>query len=409
MKYANLFISLLLMVGWLSSCKQSDPVPTVTLNVRALYPATYNQPNASGTRVTLTNTADATSTTAVADASGQAVFQGVLPGTYNITANRSLTDAEAGTLTGIAKRVELNAAQNNVVIMETPTPRTIDLRLSGSALGNLVIKEVYYTGSKTPAGSNYFSDQFVEIYNNSTDTVFLAGLCIADTYGVSGLINPTNRPTEFSSSSLTQGTFQQNVYVSNIWRIPGTGRQRPLAPGQSIIIAQDGVNHKEAALNPNSPVDLSKADWETYNERPDGRDADAPDVPNLDRLYFTGSLDWLITVFGPGLIIFRTDNFDALDKVAIPGAPAIILPRIRVPNALVIDAFEALQNGNSGDFKRIPTALDAGFAFADDTYSMQSFRRKTAVTIGSRRVLQDTNNSTTDFEKLAKPTPKAFN
>jgi len=409
MTYATRFIMLLFTVGAFWSCKQDDPIPTVTLNVNALYPATYNQPNATGTRVTLTNTADATSTTAVADASGQAVFQGVLPGTYNLSASRSLTDAEAGTLTGIRQRVELNAVQNNVVIMETPSPRIIDLRLSGSALGNLVIKEVYYVGSRTPAGGTYFSDQFVEIYNNSTDTVFLAGLCIADAYGVSGLINPTSRATEFSSSSLTQGTFQQNVYVNSVWRIPGTGRQRPLAPGQSIIIAQDGVNHKEAALNPNSPVDLSKADWETFNERPDGRDADAPDVPNLERLYFTGGFDWLVSVFGPGLVIFRTDNFDALDKVAIPGAAATILPRIRVPNALVIDAFEALQNGNSGGFKRIPTALDAGFVFADDTYNQQSFRRKTSSTIGTRRVLQDANNSTTDFEKLAKPTPKAFN
>lgn len=408
MKYAYLLLSLGLFLGWFTACKQTDPIPTVTVNVKATYPATYNQPGAAGTRITLTNTADASSTTALADASGQAVFTDVLPGTYNVAASRSLSETEALALTGIRQRVELNAVQNGVVILETPNPRQIDLRLSGSALGSLVIKEVYYTASRTPANGTYFSDQFVEIYNNSTDTLYLDGLCIADAYGVSGLINPTNRPTEFSSSSLTQGTFQQNVYVSNVWRIPGTGKQRPLAPGKSIVIAQDGVNHKAADLNPASPVDLSNADWETYNERPDGRDADAPAVPNLERLYFTGGFDWLMPVFGPGLIIFRTDNFDALAQVGIPGASAAILPRIRVPNALVIDAFEALQNGSSGDFKRIPTALDAGFVFADDTYNKQSFRRKTASTIGTRRVLQDANNSTTDFEKIASPTPKGF-
>jgi hypothetical protein len=409
MKYTVSLSALLLTLYWLVGCKSADPVPTVTVQVNVTYPATYNQPAAAGARVTLTNTADASSTTALADASGRATFAEMLPGTYNVAATRSLTDAEAQTLTGIGQRLELNASQNAVVIMEMPNPRAIDLRLSGSRLGNLVIKEVYYTGSKTAAGGNYFSDQFVEIYNNSTDTLFLDGLCIADAYGVSGLINATNRPTEFSSSSLTAGTFQQNVYASSVWRIPGTGRQRPLAPGRSVVIAQDGVNHRAADLNPNSPVDLSGADWETFNERPDGRDADAPNVPNLERLYFTGGFDWLLPVFGPGLIIFRTDNFDALDRVAIPGAAATILPRIRVPNNLVIDAFEALQNSTSRDFKRIPTALDAGFVFADDTYNMQSMRRKTASTIGTRRVLQDSNNSTNDFEKIARPTPKAFN
>ncbi len=402
------FFALFIIGCFVVACNRPDPIPTVTVNVNVQYPVTYNQPAASGVRVTLTNTADGSSTTAVTGGTGQAVFADMLPDTYNVAASRSLTDAEVGTLTGIRQRVELSASQSGVAILEMPNPRVIDLRLSGSPLGNLVIKEVYYTASKTTAGGNYFSDQFVEIYNNSTDTVFLAGLCIADAYGVAGQINPTNQPTEFSSSSLTQATFQQNVYVNNVWRIPGTGRQRPLAPGRSIVIAQDGVNHKAADLNPNSPVDLSGADWETFNERPDGRDADAPNVPNLERVYFTGGFDWLMPVFGPGLIIFRTDDFTALQQVAIPGASATFAPRIRIPNALVIDAFEALQNANSSPFKRIPTALDAGFVFADDTYNMQSFRRKTSATIGSRRVLQDTNNSTGDFEKIARPTPKGF-
>jgi hypothetical protein len=409
MKHVLSIATLFVLGCFLVACNRPDPIPTVTVNVNVLYPATYSQPTASGVRVTLTNTADGSSSTAVTGSTGQAVFADMLPGTYNVAALRSLTDAEAGQLTGISQRVELSASQSGVMILEAPNPRTIDLRLSGSSLGNLVIKEVYYTGSKTSAGGNYFSDQFVEIYNNSTDTVFLAGLCIADAYGVAGLINPTNRPTEFSSSSLTQGIFQQNVFVSNVWRIPGTGRQHPLAPGRSIVIAQDGVNHRAADLNPNSPVDLSNADWETFNERPDGRDADAPNVPNLERVYFTGGFDWLLPVFGPGLILFRTDNFAGLEQVAIPGAAATVLPRIRIPNALVIDAFEALQNANSSAFKRIPTALDAGFVFADDTYNMQSFRRKTSTTIGTRRVLQDSNNSTGDFDKLSRPTPKAFN
>ena len=195
------------------------------------------------------------------------------------------------------------------------------------------------------------------------------------------------------------------MYLNNVWRIPGAGKDHKLAPGQSIIIAQDGVNHKDALLNPNSPVDLSGADWETYNERPDGRDADAPGVPNLERLYFTGGFDWLMTVFGPGIVIFKAD-FNSLEKVAIPGST--LDPRIRVPNAAVIDAFEGLKDAGSVAYKRVPAGLDAGFVHADDTYNMQSFRRKTSTTINGRKVLQDTNNSGADFEKLSTPAPKAF-
>ncbi|ODS85963.1 MAG: hypothetical protein ABS46_01580 [Cytophagaceae bacterium SCN 52-12] len=395
----NLAKILLLPLMLLTACEKDRPgkLETADIIVNVVFPATYSQQGAAGATVTLTNASDASVKTATTNSEGNAVFQEVLPGTYTFSASKNLTAAEAESLTGINTPVSLNATQGSVTISAANNP-TFTLRLQGSAAGSLLIKEVYYTGSKTPSGGNYFSDQFVEIYNNSTDTLYLDSLCIADAYGNSGLINPTSLPTPYKED-------QDHVYVGNVWRIPGSGKDHPLAPGQSILIAQDGVNHKEEELNPNSPVDLSAAEWETYNERPDNRDADAPGVPNLERLYFTGGFDWLLTVFGPGVIIFKAD-FNSLEQVPIPGSP--LDPRIKVPNSVVIDAFEALKDGNSADFKRIPAGLEAGFVFADDTYTMQSFRRKVATVINGRRVLQDTNNSASDFEKLSAPTPKGF-
>lgn len=397
MKYL-ISMSVVLVILFVS-CKKNrfGDLVTSSVTVNVVYPSSYSQQAASGATVTLTNTSDASVKTASTNSSGSAVFTEVLPGNYNISVSRNLTAAEAQPLTGISTAISLNAVQNNVTIAGDQNP-TYALQLQGSAAGSLLIKEVYYTGSKTPSGGTYFSDQFVEIYNNSTDTIYLDSLLIGDAYGNSGLINPTSLPTPFN-------TDNNNVYLSNVWRIPGTGKQHPLAPGKSILIAQDGVNHKEAALNPNSPVDLSAAEWETYNERPDNRDADAPGVPNLERLYFTGGFDWLLPVFGPGVVIFKAD-FATLEQVPIPGSA--LAARIKVSNAVVIDAFEGLQNGSSAGFKRVPTATDAGFVFADDTYNMQSFRRKVTTTINGRKILQDTNNSGNDFVKIATPTPKGF-
>lgn len=393
----SMFVILVIIL--FTACRKNKfgGLETSSVTVNVVYPSSYSQQAAPGATVILTNTSDASVRTATTNSSGSAVFTEVIPGNYNISVNRSLTAAEAQPLTGISTAISLNAAQNNVTIAGDQNPTYI-IQLQGSAAGSLLIKEVYYTGSKTPSGGTYFSDQFVEIYNNSTDTIYLDSLCIGDAYGNSGLINPTSLPTPFN-------TDNNNVYLSNVWRIPGTGRQHPLAPGKSILIAQDGVNHKEAALNPNSPVDLSAAEWETYNERPDNRDADAPGIPNLERLYFTGGFDWLLTVFGPGVVIFKAD-FSTLEQVPVPSSA---LPaRIKVPNTVVIDAFEGLKDGSSTGFKRIPAATDAGFVFADDTYNMQSFRRKVGTTINGRKVLQDTNNSGNDFEKIATPTPKGF-
>lgn len=390
-----LFLPILL----LAACDKDKlgELATSDVTVQVVFPSAYSRQEAPGVTVTLTSASDASVRTATTDSEGKAVFSSVLPGTYTISASRNLSSGEAESLTGIRTEIALNAVKQNAAVAGDQNP-VYTLQLQGSAAGSLLIKEVYYTGSKMPSGGTYFSDQFIELYNNSTDTLYLDSLCIADAYGNSGLINPTSLPTPFNTDA-------GHVYVSNVWRIPGTGKDHPLAPGESIIIAQDGVNHKEADLNPDSPVDLSAADWETYNERPDNRDADAPGVPNLERLYFTGGFDWLITVFGPGVVIFKAD-FGSLEEAPIPDSP--LAARIKIPNAVIIDAFEALKDGSSADFKRIPSAVDAGFVFADDTYNMQSFRRKTAATINGRRVLQDTNNSGNDFEKIAAPTPKGF-
>ena len=386
----------------LCACKKDrfGALATSSVTVKAKYPGTYSQEFASGATVTLTSTTDNSIKTSTTNSNGEAIFSDVLPGSYSISANKNLTAAEALPLTGISAAVILNAIQNSASIISGQNP-TFQMQLQGGAVGGLVIKEVYYTASQTPSGGNYFSDQFVEIYNNSTDTLYLDSLCIADIHGNSGLINPTSLPTPFN-------TDNANSYANSIWRISGTGRQRPLGPGKSIVIAQDGVNHKDPTLNPNSPVDLSNADWETYNERPDNRDADAPGVPNLDRVYFTGGFDWLLPVFGPSVIIFKAD-FASLAQVPIPGANPTTLPRIKIPNNIIIDGVEFLRDGTSAGFKRLPAALDAGFSFADATYNKQSLRRKTSVTINGRRVLQDNNNTTADFEKIPLPTPKAFN
>ncbi|MFN3637291.1 MAG: DUF4876 domain-containing protein [Chloroherpetonaceae bacterium] len=253
-----------------------------------------------------------------------------------------------------------------------------------SLQGKLVIKQCYYTGSRTPANTTYFSDQFHEIYNNSADTVYVDSLCIADAFGASGQISPTTQPSQFQND-------QNNVYVNNIWMIPGTGREHPLPPGRSIIIAQDGVNHLE--FNANS-INLANADWETYKTGGNANDTDNPDVPNMVQIHVVSGFDWLVTVFGPGMIIFKVPDPTALESATPTGSSE---PRKKVPVSAVIDAFEALRDANSGSFKRIPLALDAGFTFASGTYTREAARRKVASIVNGREVLQDTDDSGEDF------------
>ena len=378
------------------SCSDDDEVQPVSVQVQLSYPSDFAaQQVGAGIEVNLRSTTGGGEFTASSDASGIATFDMIIPGSYEIVASQALSAEEALTITGkFNEELSLNGSLTTTVANAPAEGQQFELELSGLPAGDLVFKEVYYTG----VPNFYFSDQFFEIYNNSDEDIFLDGLCIADIWGASGQINPSSTPTAFADDT-------EHVYANSVWRIPGSGQEHVLRSGESIIIAQDGIDH--TAENENTTVNLIDADWETYNQRDDNRDVDSPVVPNLERVYFTGGFDWLVPVFGPAVVLFRTDDFDALEQVQIPDLETFA-PRVKIPNALLIDTFEALRDAESGSFKRIPVGVDAGFVFATDTYVGESFRRKLALVINGRVVLQDTNNSGNDFERLDTPTPRVL-
>ena len=99
-----------------------------------------------------------------------------MPGLYNVTATAVQTDKGFSyTITG---------AMNDVNFLNDGEEVTLSVDAVKEAA--LVFKEIYYTGCRfatddTGGSSNYFRDQFYEIYNNSTQTVYADGLCIAET------------------------------------------------------------------------------------------------------------------------------------------------------------------------------------------------------------------------------------
>lgn len=352
--------------------------------VRVRLPASWDRDALAGVRVTLRQGERAQ--VAETDADGAVRFPDAA-GVWQVEASREVTAEEARALTGHARAVTLRAEG-------TLDASALALTLQGPALGGLIVRELYYSGSPGVGGNHYFSDQFVALYNNGTETVFADGLCIADAHGPAGAINPGTAPTRF-------GDDPDHVVVESVWQIPGSGREHPVRPGESLVIAHDGANHQ-----PFSPLDLSDADWEAFNARSDMRDADAPTVPNLRRVIFNGGFDWLLPVFGGSVIVFRVDDVDALERVRVPGFASM---RARVPVAAVIDAVDALMDADSARYKRIPQALDRGFTFVSGTYTGESVRRVVAATVRGRAVYQDTDDSAADFVLAEAPTPRPDN
>jgi len=232
---------------------------------------------------------------------------------------------------------------------------TLEVMASGAEPG-LKVNEIYAAGP--PNNFFYYSDQFIELYNSSEDTVYLDGMVVCR-MGV-------------------------EVKVTYIFQFPGEpliGREYPVPPDSFVVLAKDAMDHTNI---PNFPlpgsVDLSHADWEFVNSMDYG-DSDNSDVPNLDNIEVGHRLDFGFNLVGDVLLIADGSDLNYLDGIDINS---------------VIDCVE--YHSSSDAMKEIEAELDRGFAGVGIIrYGGQSIER---ISAGF-----DSNNSSIDFEIISSPTP----
>ena len=173
---------------------------------------------------------------------------------------------------------------------------------SSSSVDHLIIKEVFYTGHaytqnfpkeySQPAIQNWYEDDaYITIYNPTSEVKYLDGLALAST-----ALDPSVQ-VEFDGN---KDFRREYVGVSQMSYFPGSGKEHPINPGQTIVIAKYAVDHakdffKQLDKDNGSPVDrtlytgvdafldLSKADWEWTNGKTDGKNNS--NVPDLVPIY----------------------------------------------------------------------------------------------------------------------------
>ena len=388
-------VALSLLFGLLMSDCRKHVTPSYNMNVTLAFPQGFtaaSMPN--GVEVKITNIQTGRETIAIADASGK-VTTLLVEGTYNIKCSFTAKDN--------SDEYSFGGILSNYFLAQESSVR-IDLVMADNT-GGFVFKEIYFSGSKTPEGKSYPSDQFHEIYNNTNDTLYADKLCI----GV--LQQSGTNPNNWVNAD---GSIMDDLPVTyQAWIVPGNGKDHPVYPGKSIVIAQDGINHKsDPNGNPASPVDLSKADWETYVDV-GGKDVDAPAVPNLIMMYTTsaGNTEWTTSVSGSATILFRLPVdwqsyvANAANFKTSPGSTSTT-KYFMVNKSNVIDAVEIVAVDETKRNKRLPISLDAGYIYLDGgSYCSKSVRRKVKMVVSGRVIYKDTNNSTVDFLHDLTPTP----
>ncbi len=371
------------------------------MSINVHYPAKINNGSSiPNIEVLARNIQSGRQFTAKTDELGNAHFK-IRGGVYDVIVSFSENREIEIQGSKIIKTIVLNGSLTNQRILNDDIQ--LELTTQYSALNNnFVIKEMYTSGSRTPEGKIYNPDKFVEIYNNSNQTLYSDGLCF-------GIVRHrrTYTPNPWVDS---KGKMLPRIPVwSYIAIVPGSGKEHPVQPGESFVIALSAINHKDDPNgNPNS-IDLSHATWEMYVE--DGKYADNPAVPNIlmqqiHRNPYANSI--AINVRGQVAILFRLPSedlnsmFSNQDNYMIE--PLGKEPCFMVPFSWVVDGVENPELNNSV-FKRLPNSIDVGFVQQRGAGERVSIKRKVKEVIDGRTVYQDTNNSTNDFLTNQEPTP----
>lgn len=316
------------------------------------------------------------------------------PGLYDIdhTAQVRTATGTISTLRATGRSIQISGEQMTVRLQGYNTIENNDL----------IIAEIFFAGTLRSSGNQYYGDDYVKLYNNTDHVIYADGLTLFET-----------KFTTTEKYDYTPDIMNEAVTVHALYTIPGNGTEHPVQPGEYMLLADTGIDHRQA--NPNS-FDLSHADFEWYDisTTPSSMDIDSPTVPNLDKWYCYTLSFWMLhnrgfKAYGIARIPVDRDTYlrDYLYSYdytmhTVAGDFPMTNQAYRLPNEWVVDVVNCSVQSNYS-WNLTSPSLDCGWAHCgtidkDKTRYFHSVRRKMLyLNEQGHPVLKDTNNSTEDF------------
>lgn len=355
------------------SCdKGSDDKPIgsnkYTLTVNITYPSGHTKTDVSSMKVSAVNSEKELTYEKEEQTGMETASFEVVAGQYVITVSGKLSAT-----------LSLMGSKNADVYAD----QTVEVTLSEvNNKSPLIFKEIYSTSYNYQLNDTYF-----EIVNNSDEVQYLDQVMIG---GMTYLSGPNPWVDEAGN------VLSRYPLYGVVAAFPGTGKDYPLQPGETVVIANDATNWEA--------VDLSSADWECYVPNAGQADVDY-DVPNLDIPYNLENQRRLGPgFFGGAFVLAKLPEgmtpadfvADASNFMTEPNTEKTQL-YCMMPSLYLLDAVEMYDAAESTHYHTLLPQDDAGYALVNG-WSGKSIRRKvTQITSTGRVYYQDTNNSANDF------------
>ena len=339
-------------------------------------------------QVKLTEQKSGAMTTATVNDKGIATT--TLPqGTYKVV----VEDAENGacTMYGAVDNYTLSQKNAELKLVVKPIFETLDK--------TFVLDELFFNCSSNDGAydRNYF-EEYLTIKNISNQPLYADGLSVAIAAD----------PNDSEAGEMAEYLKKDKIVISQLYTIPGKGREHLVQPGQSIVIAHSAVDHSEGGKKAKAR-NLTGANFEIFVPHQYATTVDNPEVDNMIVNFSTfQAFQW---GYGGGIsIMLVKTKEDATqycngNKVTMNNPNAYMTKKqdyVILPTNTIIDGVEISAKG-SLVHKTLPNNIDRGAVLIDDTPGMMGgfkglfVHRKTA----EKGYLQDTNNSTDDFVVIA--------
>ncbi len=388
-KYSLMLVAAMTVTAFTACSSDDDEVKSYKLTI-TLNPTDVQAANLSNIKMIVKGSTKSDTITMDAVATKELTLT---QGNYNISVSGKVKD-------------EATAYVNGTATAELFADKSVTVNLTKYNKSPLVFKTIYGAGSVM----GYVLDCYVEIANNSDEVQYLDGVILADP-----LANQ-------KAKSAWQETYpdKYNCGQGSVLAFPGTGKQYPLMPGQSVLVADQAMNHKLAYGDDESKKedyskapDLSNANFEKYYGN---GDADNEKVPNMEVVYSNNKYMkmWAFGVMGRAYIMAKLPEgmtwqqyaADESNYATTPGTTSTML-YMMIPSKYVLDAVE-IYNPATDPADNYPFFLpqdDTKGIHGPATYSANCVQRKVAKIENGRVYYTDTNNSSNDCKTDQPLTP----
>lgn len=421
----KIFTAFLALI-YVTSCDRFD-YKTYPLSIKVIYPEGYSF--GENVLVNATNENTSVSFDETVNDNGIATFN--LPvGSYSVSVSDQIS--EKGYI------ILFNGSKSGIIVDEnlTELSSAIEVEMSSSRAGQIIIKEAYIAGCQKNDNSGSFNmDKYIILYNNSSEAANLKGVCL-------GIINPYN------SSNSTNYDYVDNIlFYETTQTLPiGLGcfeitdESCVLEPYSQIVVALNGaINHTETYTN---SVDLSKSEYYvTYDSELLTNTTNHP-VPSANiptshylKLYSWGvSGQFVWSVSCPAFVIFSPEEMTIEEWATSTENMNYYNNKTTATNLRrmlsvdwVVDALEIFDTDKTNK-KRLLNSVDAGavnltkqqgytvyrnvnktateaipdnasklvYGYSEDPNSIDAEK---SIANGAKIIYMDTNNSTNDLHQ----------